>query len=122
MYPPPPSVSDSAQKRIHNFHLNVIETVSKTVASNKVVVIGMATNPYVKKVKNTLSKANIEYEYLNYGGYLSQWPQRLAIKIWSGWPTFPQVFVNGVLIGGSTKTKEALENGIFQELLEKPRE
>ncbi|MFZ4713247.1 MAG: glutaredoxin [Bacteriovoracaceae bacterium] len=28
------------------------------------------------------------------------WKQRLAIKLWSGWATYPQVFIDGKLIGG----------------------
>ena len=34
-----------------------------------------------------------------------------AIKLWSGWPTFPQVFVDGTLIGGEDLTKAALADG-----------
>jgi monothiol glutaredoxin len=29
------------------------------------------------------------------------WKKRLAIKLWTGWPTFPQIFHKGVLIGGA---------------------
>jgi glutaredoxin-related protein len=31
--------------------------------------------------------------------------------MWSGWPTFPQVFVDGVLIGGYKETVAALQVG-----------
>jgi monothiol glutaredoxin len=37
---------------------------------------------------------------LSYGNYFSKWKQRLAIKLWSGWPTYPQIFIDGKLIGG----------------------
>ena len=66
-----------------------------------VVVVGMAQNPHVKNVRNALKEAKIEFTYLEYGSYFSEWKKRLAIKMWSGWPTFPQVFVRGSLIGGS---------------------
>jgi glutaredoxin-related protein len=45
------------------------------------------------------------------------WKQRLAIKMWSGWPTFPQVFVRGVLVGGFEDTRKALEDGSLKKLL-----
>ena len=52
-----------------------------------------------------------------YGGYFSAWKERLAIKLWSGWPTFPQVFVRQTLIGGASDTYKALEKNEVQELL-----
>jgi glutaredoxin-related protein len=60
----------------------------------------MTQNPVVKKARKVLEAANMPYAYLSYGSYLSKWKERLAIKIWSGWPTYPQVFIDGKLIGG----------------------
>jgi monothiol glutaredoxin len=45
---------------------------------------------------------------MEYGSYTSQWHRRLALKMWSGWPTFPMVFVDGVLIGGNSDLKKKL--------------
>ena len=36
----------------------------------------------------------------------------LGIKKYSDWPTFPQVYVNGELMGGLDIIKESIENGI----------
>ena len=33
--------------------------------------------------------AGIDFYYLEYGSYFSQWHRRLALKMWTGWPTFP---------------------------------
>lgn len=71
----------------------------------------MAQNPHVKNVRRTLTEAGIDFHYLEYGSYLSEWRRRLAIKLWSGWATFPQVFVRGVLIGGEDLTKAAIADG-----------
>ena len=43
--------------------------------------------------------------------------KRLAIKLWSGWPTFPQVFVRGVLIGGNDETRRAIADGSLKARL-----
>jgi glutaredoxin-related protein len=59
----------------------------------------------------------VTYKYLEYGSYLSQWKTRLAIKLWSGFPTFPQVYVNGTLIGGEDLTKAALADGSLESQL-----
>jgi monothiol glutaredoxin len=38
------------------------------------------------------------------------WQERLAIKMWSGWSTYPQVFVKGILIGGASDLKKLIIN------------
>ena len=52
-----------------------------------------------------------------YGSYFSKWKERLAIKLWSGWPTFPQVFVRASLIGGEDLTKAAIADGSIKSTL-----
>ena len=86
---------------ITNNHTDIVNEVIAAVSKNKIVVVGMDQNPVVKKARKVLEENNMEYTYLCYGNYLSKWRQRLAIKLWSGWPTFPQVFIDGKLIGGA---------------------
>ena len=33
------------------------------------------------------------------------WRKRLALKMWTGWPTFPMIFVDQQLIGGNSDLK-----------------
>lgn len=96
------------------FHADVVREVSTVVARDKVVVVGMKTNPFVGRARKALEAAGIGHTYLEFGGYTSQWKRRLAIKMWSGWPTFPQVFVNGVLVGGCEDVEQALKTGDLQ--------
>jgi len=93
------------------FHADVIKEVREAVERDPVVVVGMSQNPHVRKVRAALDEAGVAYTYLEYGSYFSEWKKRLAIKLWSGWPTFPQVFVRGTLIGGEDLTKAALADG-----------
>jgi len=95
------------------FHAEIVAEVKSAVEKNRVVVVGMAWNSHVRGVRRALEDAGIEHVYLEYGNYLSGWRKRLAIKLWSGWPTFPQVFVDGVLVGGEELTKAALAGGTF---------
>jgi monothiol glutaredoxin len=111
-------IAPEALGKIISFHTDVIDRVAKTVASDPVVVVGMAQNPHVKNVRAALKEAGITFTYLEYGSYFSSWRERLAIKLWSGWPTFPQVFVRGVLVGGEDLTKAALADGSFKTRLE----
>ncbi len=97
--------------------VKTIQEVRDGAENNAVLVVGMRQNPVCKAVQKNLSKAGVEFKYLEYGSYLSQWQRRLAIKMWSGWPTFPMVFVNGVLVGGNHEVAGLLASGEFTEML-----
>ncbi len=114
-------IRPAAIRHIVEFHADTVREVSEAVARHDVVVIGMAQNPHVKNVRKALTDAGIAFTYLEYGSYFSQWQRRLAIKLWSGWPTFPQVFVRGTLVGGEDLTKTALTDGSLREMLTHPR-
>ena len=105
------NIESDALQMISNYHNQTVKEVTKTVESNKVVIVGMAHNPFVFKARKALKEAGVDFKYLEYGSYFSAWIPRLAIKLWSGWPTFPQVFVDGKLIGGFKETQKALSNG-----------
>jgi glutaredoxin-related protein len=100
---------------VTNFHKDVVSEVINAVQNNKVVVVGMASNPHVKEAKKALAGAGIEFKYLEYGSYFSGWKKRLAIKLWSGWATYPQVFVDGKLIGGGNETKKLVASGAIKK-------
>jgi monothiol glutaredoxin len=110
-------ISDAAKKRISEFYADVVAEVKRAVADAPVVVVGMAQNPHVKNVKKALAAAGIDFKYLEYGSYFSSWKPRLAIKLWSGWPTFPQVFVKGRLLGGEDIVVAAIADGTLQKLM-----
>ncbi len=82
-----------------------------------VVVVGMAMNPFPRKARKLLDAAGQPYQYLEYGSYLSQWRDRNALKMWTGWPTFPMIFVRGTLIGGAGELQALLQNGGLKKLL-----
>lgn len=110
-------LSPEADSAISGFYAADVKTIQEALEKNAVVVVGMAGNPFVRKARQALAQAGIEYTYIGFGGYLSQWKRRLAIKLWSGWPTFPQVFVKGLLIGGADDLKRALQDGSLKKRL-----
>jgi monothiol glutaredoxin len=112
------SVAPAALSAMESFHAGIVREVVEAVRREPVVVVGMAQNPHVRKVRRLLDDAGIAYKYLEYGSYLAKWKERLAIKLWSGWPTFPQVFVRGTLIGGEDLTKQALVDGTLKASLQ----
>ena len=93
-------VHPAIRSRIADEGRAVIAEVEAAVAANTVVVVGMAWNPFPRKARQWLDTAGVPYKYLEYGSYVSQWRVRLPLKLWTGWTTFPLVFVRGQFIGG----------------------
>ena len=89
----------------------IIAEVQQTIAAHDIVVVGMRQNPWPKRARKALDAAGLKYQYLEYGSYLSEWRRRLALKMWTGWPTLPMVFVKGVLVGGAEDLERLIEKG-----------
>lgn len=94
----------------------MVDEVRAALDSNKVVVVGMKQNPHPKKARAALEAAGIEHAYLEYGSYTSMWRERSALKMWTGWPTFPMVFVEGTFVGGASDLIKLLDAGEFKHL------
>ncbi len=108
------NIAPAALAKMEGFHRDVVAQVEAAVARDRVVVVGMAQNPHVRNVRRALDQAGVRYTYLGFGSYFSKWRERLALKLWSGWPTFPQVYVEGKLIGGEDLTVAALTDGTLK--------
>ncbi len=108
-----PAIRDQLAKT----HADVVTEVQAAVAANTVVVVGMRQNPHPAKARRILDNLGTQYAYLEYGSYFSQWKRRLALKMWTGWATFPMVFVNGTLIGGAQDLQKLIDADKFAPLL-----
>jgi glutaredoxin len=108
---PADKVSPAVDRMVGNYHRRVVEEVAAAVARDKTVVVGMAQNPFVKNARKLLDEEGVKFTYLEYGSYFSQWKERLAIKLWAGFPTFPMIFRNGSLEGGFTELKRLRDEG-----------
>jgi glutaredoxin-related protein len=95
-------VHPAIRARISDEGKAVIAEVEAAVAANAIVVVGMSWNPFPRKACKWLDSAGIPYKYLAYGSYVSEWRKRLPLKLWTGWTTFPMIFINGGFIGGAT--------------------
>ena len=94
-------VHPAIRARISEEGRAVIAEVEAAVAANAVVVVGMAWNPFPRQARKWLESAGIAFSYIEYGNYLSDWRKRLPLKLWTGWTTFPMIFVNGEFVGGA---------------------
>ena len=110
-------VHPAIQAAITQDHAEIVREVRAAAAANKVLVVGMRQNPFPRRARKLLDAAGIPYTYLEYGSYFSAWRPRLALKMWTGWPTFPMIFIKGVLIGGAQDLARLQESGELQKLL-----
>ena len=104
-------IHPAARAKVAAHGADILKEVQDAVAANAIVVVGMRQNPFPKKARKLLDEAGLEYKYLEYGSYFGGWRRRLALKMWTGWPTLPMVFVKGVLIGGADDLERLLKSG-----------
>ena len=110
-------IHPAIRDKVQNHHAEIVHNVRSAAASNAVLVVGMAGNPFCRRARKALAAADVPYKYLGYGSYLGQWRTRNALKMWTGWPTFPMVFVKGALVGGAEDLSQLIASGELRRLL-----
>ena len=111
------NVHANIQEKMGGGYSIVIDEVIAATRAHSVVVVGMKQNPFVKKARQLLQQQGVEFHYLEYGSYFKLWRRRNALKMWTGWPSFPMIFINGVLIGGSSDLRALVETDSLNKLL-----
>ena len=105
------------REHVAQYGAGIVKEVQDAIAANAIVVVGMAFNPFPKKACKALDAAGYQYRYLEYGSYFNGWRRRIALKMWTGWSTFPMVFVKGTLVGGFTDLQTLITNGELKSML-----
>ena len=95
------------------------ERIDNLVNSNKVFVFMKGTKlmpmcGFSNNVVQILNSLGVPFEAIN---ILDDPELREGIKVYSNWPTIPQVYVNGEFIGGSDVMIEMYQSGQLQEML-----
>ncbi len=105
------------REKVANLNADIVYNVQAATASNPVLVVGMAGNPHCRRARKALAGAGVAHQYLEYGSYFSEWRKRNALKMWTGWPTFPMVFVKATLIGGADQLEAQIASGELKRTL-----
>lgn len=97
------------------------ELIDKMVKENKVVAFikGSRSAPrcgFSQKVVGILESQGVDYESVDVLDEDHNLGLRETLKRYSNWPTFPQVFVNGELIGGCDILSSMYEKGELADL------
>ncbi len=101
--------------------MSAIDELKSTISSNPIVLFmkGTPAAPqcgFSMRTVQALQSCNVEFAYVD---VLANPNARANLPKISNWPTFPQVFVNGELIGGCDITLEMYQKGELQPLLTK---
>jgi monothiol glutaredoxin len=67
------------------------------------------------KVCGILKASNKRFAFVN---ILEDHEIREGLKTYSNWPTFPQLYVNGELVGGSDIVEQMFNNGELDNVLD----
>src|SRR5260370_24918624 len=108
---PEEKIHPAVREKVAGHGADILKEVRDAVAANEIVVVGMRQNPFPRKARKLLDEAGLAYKYLEYGSYLGQWRQRLALKMWTGWPTIPMDFVKALLVARQSAHSQIITGG-----------
>jgi monothiol glutaredoxin len=100
--------------------MDAIERIKNQVESNPVLLYMKGTPAFPQcgfsgRAVQILEQSGVEFAYVN----IFEDPEiRENLKAYSNWPTFPQLFINGALVGGSDIMLEMFQNGELAKLLD----
>jgi monothiol glutaredoxin len=100
--------------------VDVIQRIQEQLKSNPVVLYMKGTPDFPQcgfsaAAVRTLEACGANFGYVN----IFEDPElRDALKRYSNWPTYPQLYVNGELVGGSDIVTEMFQKGELQQLLD----
>ena len=108
-----PAIAD----QVAGYQAELVARVERLIEQHDVVIVGMSMNPFPGRARRLLDEQGIRYEYLGLGSYLSQWRLRLGLKMWTGWATFPMIFVKRTFVGGFRDLERLVASGELAKLL-----
>jgi monothiol glutaredoxin len=99
--------------------MDVIERIKSQLSANPVLLYMKGTPDFPQcgfsaAAVRALNAVGAQFAHVN----IFEDPElREALKQYSNWPTYPQLYVNGELIGGSDIIIEMYKSGELQKLL-----
>ncbi|CAL4319915.1 Grx4 family monothiol glutaredoxin [Buchnera aphidicola] len=101
--------------------MNVISKIQKQINENPILIY-MKGSPefpscgFSAKAVNFLSFFKVRFAYID---VLKHPEIRRELPIFSNWPTFPQLWISGKLIGGSDIIEDLFHSGKLKKIIKK---
>jgi len=100
--------------------VDTLELIKQQIAENK-ILLHMKGSPklpqcgFSARSSQALAACGAEFAYIN----ILQNPDiRATLPQYANWPTFPQLYINGELIGGNDIILELYETGELKKMLQ----
>jgi len=100
--------------------MDIMDTIKEQVEGNSIILYMKGTPQlpqcgFSARTVQALMACGERFAYVN---ILENPEIRENLKIYSNWPTFPQLYVNGELVGGCDIVMEMFESGELKELVQ----
>jgi len=101
--------------------MDVMDRIDQQVKNNPVVIYMKGTPMFPvcgfsSRASAALKETGVEFSYVN---VLEDQEVFENLPRYADWPTFPQIYVGGELVGGCDITLELGESGELQKLMER---
>jgi monothiol glutaredoxin len=103
--------------------MDIMDQIKNQVESAAVILYMKGTPDFPQcgfsaKAVQILEQCEAEFAHVN----IFEYPDiRENLKLYSNWPTFPQLFVKGELVGGSDIMLELYQSGELKDILKNAR-
>lgn len=100
--------------------MDIIETIKSQLADNDIILYMKGTPQmpqcgFSARTVQALMACGERFAYVN---ILDNPEIREQLKVYSNWPTFPQLYIKGELIGGCDIVLEMYESGELKQMVQ----
>jgi monothiol glutaredoxin len=100
--------------------MDVLERIKEQVESNPIIIFMKGTPQfpqcgYSSRTAQALQACGVDFAFVN---VLADPEIFENLPRYANWPTFPQVYINGELIGGHDITMELYQSGELQKMVQ----
>jgi len=100
--------------------MEVMEKITQAIESNPVILFMKGTPEFPQcgfssRASQAISACGAEFAYVN---VLAEPDVRENLHRYADWPTFPQLYIKGELVGGCDIIMELYENGELQKMID----
>ena len=101
--------------------MDIKQQIEARLAENPVIIFMKGTPDFPQcgfsmKTAQALQSCDIEFGFVD---VLAEPEMRANLPRYSNWPTFPQVFINGELVGGCDIVMDLYQKGELQKMTQK---
>ena len=101
--------------------MDIMEQIESRLAENPVIIFMKGTPDFPQcgfsmRTAAALKSCDVEFGFVD---VLAEPEMRASLPQYSNWPTFPQVFINGELVGGCDIVIDLYEKGELKKMMEK---